>query len=117
MHIFHIVPKAEWEQSKKDGSYSPISLSNEGFVHCSRTDQLIKVANSFYKGQPNLIIIRIEVEKLSAEVKTEPPLEAPNSGVLFPHIYGPVNIDSVDKEIEFPCLDDGTFELPSELLG
>jgi len=116
MNIFHIVPKDEWEAAKKKGLYEPASLSNEGFIHCSKTDQLQKVANSFYKGQKNLIILRINVEKVSAEIKVEPPLEAPLSGILFPHIYGPLEIEAVEGEVEFPCNTDGSFELPPKLI-
>jgi len=116
-YIYHILDCNDWETAKKNNTYHPVSLENEGFIHCSRTDQLQKVANSFYKGQTNLIIIRIEEDKVGPKVVHEPPLEAPMSGVLFPHIYGDLNIDSVDKEIEFPCNEDGTFQLPEELLG
>tara|TARA_R110002072_G_scaffold534_7_gene4215 strand:+ start:111278 stop:111637 length:360 start_codon:yes stop_codon:yes gene_type:complete len=116
-HIYHILKRSDWERAKKDGSYHPISLNNEGFIHCSKTDQIKKVADSFYKSLKDLIIIRIEEESVEAKVVHEPPLEAPMSEVLFPHIYGELNIDSVDKEIDFPCSEDGSFELPDGLLG
>ena len=115
-NIFHIVLKSDWEKAKSLGSYSPESLTKEGFIHCSHTDQIVKVANSFYKAVKGLIIIRIVENLVKAKVKHEPPLEAPLSGILFPHIYGDLNINSVDKEFDFPCKDDGTFELPNGLL-
>jgi uncharacterized protein (DUF952 family) len=116
MNIFHVVSKSEWEKAKKKGTYSPDSLSREGFIHCSKTDQLINVANSFYKGQKNLLILRINKEKLGSEVKFETPLEAPMSGILYPHIYGPLEVEAVEAEVEFPCKDDGAFVLPFNLI-
>jgi uncharacterized protein (DUF952 family) len=116
VNVFHIVPRKEWEEAKNKGSYAPASLQNEGFIHCSKTDQLLGVANSFFKAQHDLIILRINVEKVSAEIKIEPPLEAPMSGILFPHIYGELEIDAVEGEIDFPCEADGTFKLPEHLI-
>lgn len=116
-NIFHILKRKEWESAKNAGVYQPESLRRDGFVHCSKTDQLLKVANSFYKNERDLIILRIVENKVTSEIKHEPPLEAPLSDVLFPHIHGPLNVDAVDKEIEFPCKDDGTFDLPDDLLG
>ena len=117
MNLFHIVPRSEWEKAKKQGSYSPASLKQEGFIHCSKTDQLLGVANGFYKGQKDLIIIRINKEEVSSEIKFEPPIEAPLSGLLFPHIYGALEINAVEKEIDFPCGSDGNFSLPEDLIS
>lgn len=116
MNIFHIVSKSEWEKAKKAGSYEPASLKNEGFIHFSKTDQLLGVANSFYKGKKDLLILKVNIEKLSHELKMEPPLEAPMSGMLFPHLYGPMEIEAAEGEIEFPCDSNGTFDLPKGLI-
>ena len=96
MNIFHIVSKRDWEKAKKKGRYEPTSLVQEGFIHCSKTDQLLTVANSFYKNQKDLIILRINKDKIKSEVKFEPPLEAPMSGILYPHIYGALEVESVE---------------------
>ena len=116
MNIFHIVTRTDWEKAKDTGSYEPASLKQEGFIHCSKTDQLLGVANSFYKGQKDLLILRINKDKVASEIKLEPPLEAPMSGLLFPHIYGALEVAAVDGEVEFPCSDDGSFKLPDDLI-
>lgn len=117
MKIFHILSRAEWAEAKKSGIYHPISLDNEGFIHCSKADQLLGVANSFFKDRDHLIVLRIDATKVQAEVRNEPPLELPMSEVLFPHIYGELNLDSVEKEIEFLPDEGGRFStLPKDLL-
>lgn len=116
MKIFHILSRDEWHEAKKAGTYHPVTLEKEGFIHCSKADQLLKVANSFFKGQDHLLVLRIDQTKVSAEIKVEPPLEAPWSDVHYPHIYGDLNLDSVEAEIEFNAGDDGTFQLPENLL-
>lgn len=117
MKIFHIISRDEWHQAKKEGVYEPVSLDNEGFIHCSKADQLLDVANAFYKNQDHLLILRIDSTKVSSEIKSEPPLEAPMSNLLYPHIHGPLNLSAVEAEIEFTPKEDGTFSLPENLLG
>jgi uncharacterized protein (DUF952 family) len=115
-YIFHIINSSDWDLAQKKGVYSPKSLKIEGFIHCSQTDQIINVANSFYKGQEELLLLRIKQGQVRAEVKHEPPLEAPLSGLLFPHIYGDLNLDAVDKVFKFPSEQGGFFVLPIGLL-
>lgn len=114
--IYHILSQQDWVKAQKEGSYAPESLQREGFIHFSHVDQLLAVANSFYKGQGDLVILKVAPEQLKAQLKIEPPLEAPMSGVLFPHLYGELNLDAVTGEVDFPCSDDGSFELPEHMM-
>lgn len=116
MKIFHIVPREIWHQAKSEGIYQAESLQNEGFIHCSKADQILGVANSFFKGQDHLLLLRIDSTKVESEIKLEAPLEAPMSDIQFPHIYGPLNLSSVEKEFDFVAEEDGTFMLPEDLL-
>lgn len=110
--IYHIVEKDYFHQQEQKENYQAPSLEQDGFIHFSRTDQLLQVANSFYKGKGQLYILKVDESALKAELKMEPPLEAPHSGVLFPHLYGPLNWDAVVKKFDWAANDDGTFSLP-----
>jgi uncharacterized protein (DUF952 family) len=116
MKIFHIVNKDDWAASKSGDVYHPESLDKEGFIHCSKADQVLLVAHSFFKGQNNLVILRIDMDKIQPEVKIEIPAEAPWSEILYPHIYGELNLDSVEAVIHFPLEEDGSFKIPDDLL-
>lgn len=116
-NIFHIIPKADWQEALRKGEYAPTSLKSEGFIHCSHTDQIEGVANSLYHGRKDLLLLRIYEPDVEAKVVHEPPLEIPMSGLIFPHIYGPLNLDAVDKVFDFPCNDLGKFKNPPDLLG
>ena len=115
--IFHLIPKKDLETAKINGSYEPASLINETFIHCSKADQILEVANRLYKGRNDLMLIRIAEDLVTPEIKHESPLEAPMSGIRYPHIYGPLNMNSVDKEFLMPCEKDGSFILPKRLLS
>ncbi|CBN55305.1 MULTISPECIES: DUF952 domain-containing protein [Kamptonema] len=108
--ILHITHRQQWEEAKQIQAYRGDTLETEGFIHCSTHQQLIKVANKFFFGQKELMILCIDSDRVQSEVKYE---EA--DGDSFPHIYGPLNIDAVFKVIEFESGENGKFELPGEM--
>lgn len=119
--ILHLASDDAWLAAVKKGEYRAESLSTEGFIHCSTESQIVDVANAFYHGQHGLVVLVLNPEKLTAELKWEPPAH-PNperaaaiGDELFPHIYGPLNLDAVTKVIPFEPDNDGIFSLPDEL--
>lgn len=108
--ILHIANKSTWEQSQKVGKYEGDTLLSQGFIHCSTEEQVIEVANFMFKSQYNLILLVIDQNKVKAEIKYE---DAGNKK-LYPHIYGPLNLNAVVSVIDFFPNEDGTFTLPEK---
>lgn len=75
-------------------------------------EQVITVANSLLKGQRNLVLLDIDTERINARIVYE---NLEGGADLFPHIYGPINVDAVVKVYEFHPDSDGTFDLPIPL--
>ncbi|WP_019156298.1 DUF952 domain-containing protein [Robertmurraya massiliosenegalensis] len=110
--ILHIMNKTDWSKAQEGTVYSPSSLNTDGFIHCSTKEQVLGVANFLFQGQEGLVLLCIDSKRVKAEVIYEDLYE---SGKLFPHIYGPLNIDAVERVIDFPANKDGDFEIPMEL--
>lgn len=108
--IYHIAHKDEWKQAKIAGVYTTESLSKEGFIHFSRRDQIVLIANLFYAGQKDLLLLSVDPNKLGSVLKYETVDEE-----VFPHLYGPLNLDAVTEVFEFFPLENGTFMLPSSI--
>lgn len=120
MKVVHITSRRLWDESRQVGQYSAPGLSSEGFIHCSTSRQAVAVGNKFYRGQRGLVLLVIDPERLTSSLKWEPPAEgAPPPGVpasdLFPHIYGPINLDAVTQVLEFEPSASGEFVLPAVL--
>ena len=122
-YILHLASNDAWLAAAKKGEYRAESLSTEGFIHCSTESQIVDVANAFYHGQHGLVLLLLNPDKLTAELKWEPPAH-PNperaatiGDELFPHIYGPLNVEAVTQVIPFEPAPDGSFSLPVELSG
>lgn len=111
-NILHITQNQQWQEAKNLGSYRADSLDTEGFIHCSKSTQIVKVANRFFLNQKDLVLLFIDSDRVQAEIRYE---EA-EIGELFPHIYGELNVDAVYKAIDFEPGEDGFFDLPQEVV-
>ena len=116
MKIYHITHPDHWHPGQP---YRPASLESEGFIHFSRLDQVLSVANAFYAGQRGLLLLEVDVDRLTSELRWEapippstPPAGTPLTGDLFPHLYGPLNPEAVLTAHPFEMGDDGQFILP-----
>ncbi len=119
--IYHISSRGAWQAAQGRGWYSAPSLASEGFIHCSRREQLRMVATDFYRGAADLLLLCIDEDRLRAELRWEAPAhprsedaEATRGEALFPHVYGRVNLDAILKVVEFTESEDG-FRLPPDL--
>ncbi len=110
-YIFHITHRSSWEKALQKGFYEAASLHTEGFIHCSTLTQVTRVANFLYKGQADLVLLKIDPVRLEAPVRYEAP---ENGEEKFPHIYGTLNANAVEGVLNFPPEPDGTFFLPLE---
>lgn len=103
--IVHICPREEWEAAQVRGEYRDASLEDVGFIHFSRPDQILTVANEFYRGVYDLVILWVDPQKVDSELRWERV-----NGGIFPHLYGPLNLDAVLTVRDFPPDADGTFQ-------
>ena len=94
MKIFHILNKKDWEQVKDLNEYVPINLENEGFIHCSKKDQFVRIADIKFKGRRDLFLLEIDSNKVKSPIKFERTLGMKEK---HPHVYGPIKINAITK--------------------
>ena len=90
--ILHITTLQRWEESQVDGEYRGDTLATQGFIHCATAEQLDGVVERFFRGQTGLVVLTIDPDKVLPPIRWE---HAPDANELFPHIYGPLNVDAV----------------------
>jgi uncharacterized protein (DUF952 family) len=111
MIIYHIARKENLQSVLAGSDYAGDTLQTEGFIHCSTAGQVIGVANRYFKGQSGLALLLIETGQVKPEIRYEN-LEGGSN--LFPHIYGPVNRDAIQKIVDLLPGQDGFFTFPAE---
>lgn len=103
--IYHITTKTEWDEAQTKGEYTAPSLHSEGFIHCSTDKQVPHVANAFYRARKDLVLLKLDENRIKHQVKWEAPAGPPAEGIsesdLFPHIYGTINLDAIVSVLDF----------------
>lgn len=89
--IYHVVTAADWGAAENQPTYQAASLQTEGFIHASERGQVAGVLARYYKDVPDLLLLHIDPDRLTAELR----YEVATGNELFPHIYGPINRDAV----------------------
>jgi uncharacterized protein (DUF952 family) len=115
--IYHLTSRPAWQEAQQRGEYRAESLESEGFIHCSTETQILPVAEAYYKGQPGLLVLKIDPVLLSTELRWEPPSGgSPPPGVpegeLFPHVYGPIHLDAILNVYDLETNPDGSYTMP-----
>src|SRR5438309_9331876 len=85
-----------------------LTLAQVGFVHCAFEEQVAGVANSFFRGVAKLVVLRISIDKLNAEVRYE---DLEGGKVLF--LMSMVRSTSTRSSLSWPFRGGGMARLPS----
>lgn len=107
--IYKICPAVLWRAAERDGVFrgAPVDLA-DGFIHFSTATQVQDTAARHFAGQDDLVLVRIEADKLGDCLKWEPS----RGGALFPHLYGTLNTAAADRIEPLPLRGDGTHAFP-----
>jgi uncharacterized protein (DUF952 family) len=86
-----------WEEAQTQGSYArsiiDSTLDEVGFIHATTPDQVVPMLNRHFSDRDDVILLLVDLNKVGPRVKFEAPLSG--KAGIFPHIYGPLNIDAV----------------------
>lgn len=109
--ILHITRREQWKKAKLEGVYKGDTLDSQGFIHCSTFQQIIKVANALFHAQKGLVLLCVATDKVRSEIR----YESVGSEEVYPHIYGPLNVDAIVKVVDLEPAKNGKFVLPKEI--
>jgi uncharacterized protein (DUF952 family) len=112
MYIFHITTEKEWQDAQASGVYKPANFAADGFIHCSFKDQVIVVANKYYRSETQMTLLKIDPDLVKARI-IEENLEGGEEE--FPHIYGPLPINAVIKYAALEKNQQGYYFFPAQL--
>ncbi len=109
--IYKICTKSEWSKAKQSKIFKGTELDlKDGYIHFSDKDQVKQTLNKFYVNQTNLIILKVDAQKLESLT-----WEQSTDGKMFPHLYSDLNLDYVVKEYAVNLKDNGKHDLPDKL--
>jgi uncharacterized protein (DUF952 family) len=86
--------------------------ARDGFIHLSAVGQVAGTLATHFAGQNDLALIAVDAELLGDRLKWEPS----RGGALFPHLYGPLELEHVLWVEALPLGADGHHRLPAGLV-
>jgi len=86
--VYKIVPERVWRAAEAAGLFkgAPVDLA-DGFIHFSTAAQVEETAAKHFAGQGDLLLVAFDAQCFGAALKWEPS----RGGVLFPHLYAPLD--------------------------
>ena len=96
--IYKILSVADWEAAQQAGRFAGSSDDRrDGFIHFSDGGQAVATARKYFAGQSDLMLLAVDPARL-------PDLrwERSRDDALFPHLYGPLELDAVTKADRLP---------------
>ncbi|GAA3722249.1 DUF952 domain-containing protein [Sphingomonas cynarae] len=94
---------------ERDGTFAgaPVDLA-DGYVHLSTANQLTETVDKHFAGQTDLHVAAVDLGSFGGSLKWE----ESRGGQLFPHLYGPLLLETVIAYGPLERDDDGTVRLP-----
>ena len=83
--IFHIAFAKNWNAQIDEPEYLSDSLEHEGFIHCSKLEQLPNTLKRFFKGKKDIQILKIDTTLVNVPLIYE---AADDGSGFFPHLFG-----------------------------
>jgi uncharacterized protein (DUF952 family) len=96
--IYKILSAADWEAAHRAGRFdgSPDDL-RDGFIHFSDGEQVIGTARKYFAGQTDLMLLAVDPAGL-----VDLRWERSRDDALFPHLYGPLDLDAITRADRLP---------------
>lgn len=106
---YKVLTAAQMAALEADATFAgaPVDLA-DGYIHLSTAAQLTETVDKHFGGQTDLHVAAVDLEALAETLKWE----ESRGGQLFPHIYGPLPLDTVIAYGPLTRDDDGLVELP-----
>jgi glutathione S-transferase len=110
--MYHLALAADWSAALVEGDYRVSSIGRRldevGFIHCSFAGQLRRVADAYYRGREDVVLLSIDASKVMSPIREE---NTEGGSELYPHVYGPLNLDAVIDSRALTTAPDGALVL------
>ena len=106
---YKVLTADEMAALEHDGSFagSAVDLA-DGYVHLSTAAQLTETVDRHFAGQNDLHVAAVDLGAFGASLKWE----QSRGGQIFPHLYGPLRLDTVVAYSPLERDTDGSVRLP-----
>lgn len=92
--IYKIIDTEAWRQAKTAGFFAGAAIDlQDGYMHFSTAAQVAETASMHFAGREGLLLLYVDETLFGPELKWE----LSRGGALFPHLYAPLAVASVQR--------------------
>ena len=107
--VYKICTPQEWREAEQAGAFRGAAVdAQDGYIHLSAPDQVVETAARHFAGEADLVLVAVDSAALGPALKWE----RARGGALFPHLYGPIRLDTVVWTRPLPLGPDGRNVFP-----
>ena len=107
--VYKICPEAALREARRCGRFDGSADDHrDGFIHLSAGSQVAGTLAKYFAGQRDLVLLAVDPERLGERLRWE----KSRGGELFPHLYGPLDLEHVISVRPLILQKDGSHRLP-----
>jgi uncharacterized protein (DUF952 family) len=107
--LYKVLSADAWQQAELDGTFRGVGIDLEdGFIHLSAPDQVKEVVAKYFANQDDLVLVSLDGDRLGESLRWE----TSSDGVLFPHVYGDIPLQTVESVDPLPIGEDKVHQFP-----
>ena len=107
--VYKICPEAALQERRCGRFEGSADDARDGFIHLSAASQVAGTLAKYFAGQRGLVLLAVDPERLGERLR----LETSRGGELFPHLYGPLELEHVISVEPLTLQEDGSHRLPT----
>jgi len=106
---YKVLTADEMAALERDGTFAgaPVDVA-DGYIHLSTADQLTATVDKHFAGRSDFHVAAVDLGSFGESLKWE----ESRGGELFPHLYGPLLLETVIAYGPLERDDDGAVKLP-----
>lgn len=95
--VYRLATAQEWFIAQETGVAPTREIDErDGYMHLSTFDQALETARLHFAGAMDLLALEISLDEIASQVKFE---LAPKRGEKFPHLYGALRTEHINRAI------------------
>jgi uncharacterized protein (DUF952 family) len=107
--VYKICPARALQEARESRRFGgSADDARDGFIHLSAGHQVAGTLAKYFAGQRDLVLLAVDPGRLGKRLRWE----ESRGGELFPHLYGPLDLDHVLSVEALVLQEDGTHRLP-----
>lgn len=89
---YKVLTADEMATLERDGGFAGAAIDlADGYIHLSTADQLTETVDKHFAGQTDLHVAAVDLGSFGGSLRWE----ASRGGQMFPHLYGPLLLETV----------------------